>query len=115
MCSALALGHKDHLPSPRFLEGEIKGYGKGWVDYVDPKTATREHKELEGEFEGLALIDDDEEGGEEAAVVAISAAKWGREAAIKGTEAAETARDQAKEIKDRVLKERKARKQAPEL
>ena len=47
-----------------FREGAPKGFGAGFVSYVDPRTKARERKDLEGEFEGLTLVDDDEEAGE---------------------------------------------------
>ena len=55
-------------------------------------------RELEGEFDGLALVDDDEEAGEAAAKVGASAAKVAREAAEEGRAAADAARKQADEI-----------------
>ena len=69
-------------------------------------------RELEGEFDGLALVDDDEEAGEAAAKVGASAAKVAREAAEEGRAAADAARRQADEIAGLVAAERAARKGA---
>ena len=138
----------------RFVDGAPKGFGRGFVSFVDAKQGQARRRragarprpaktsrsnwtkwslssssfrratqrmvvcpaqvlrELEGEFDGLALVDDDEEAGEAAAKVGASAAKVAREAAEEGRAAADAARKQADEITGLVAAERAARKGA---
>ena len=92
-----------------FRDGGPKGYGAGFVSYVDPRTKVRDRKELEGEFDGLQLADDDEEAGLAAADLGASAAAVARDASDAGRARADAARDRSKAAKRLVSKQRAAR------
>jgi len=84
----------------QFADGKPKGYGAGFISYVD-KTEGATRRDLEGLFDGLELVDDDEEAGVAAAAVGKSAAILAVAASGLAVEAAIAARDGAKTVRKR--------------